>query len=232
MYAPASVYSKPLPNFYMHLPPDWTSLLAARLREPLPSQEAHGAMSPPERAVNHTYFKPNEKTRLSAVLIAFYPKENSLYFPLIVRPDNSGVHSGQVALPGGRKDDTDEDLVATALREMEEELGVPVARELVIGELSDFYIPPSNYLVYPVLAYLPEVPAFTPNPSEVVKVLEVDLAEFIYTDTRKEKVIQASYMQGKMPYYDLQAHTVWGATAMILSELRHIWLDIFPTSPS
>lgn len=212
----------------MNLPIHWTSLLADRLLAPLPSQEAHKAMSPPNRFSTHTSFQPNDKTRLSAVLIAFYQKGNTLYFPLIVRPDNSGVHSGQVALPGGRQDDTDEDLIATALREMEEEMGVHVPRSCVIGSLSSFYIPPSNYLVYPILACLPEVPTFTPNPSEVVKILEIDLANFAYQDTRKEKVIEASYLVGEMPYYDLEAHTVWGATAMILSELRQVWLEIFP----
>jgi 8-oxo-dGTP pyrophosphatase MutT (NUDIX family) len=176
---------------------------------------------------NIHFFQPNEKTRLSAVLIAFYMKAGKLHFPLIVRPDNSGVHSGQVALPGGKKDEDDKDLITTALREMEEEMGVIVPRETVLGELSHFFIPPSNFLVYPILAYLPETPLFLPNPTEVVRVLEIEVADFLQEDKRKQKVIQASYMKGEMPYYDLQDHTVWGATAMILSELRHIWLEIF-----
>lgn len=215
----------------MTIPIDWASVLASRLLLPLPQEKAHKAMAPAGRFAENTHFQPNEKTRLSAVLIAFYPKNGTLYFPLIVRPDNSGVHSGQVALPGGRQDDTDMDLVTTALREMEEEMGVNVPREAVIGELSSFYIPPSNYLVYPVLAYLPEAPTFTPSPNEVVRILEVDLATFAYTDTRKQKVIQASYLKAEMPYYDLESHTVWGATAMILSELREVWLEIFPSNP-
>lgn len=72
------------------------------------------------------------------------------------------------------------------------------------------------------------MPVFIPNPSEVVKVLEVNLTTFAYTHTQKQKEIQASYMKGEMPYYDLEDHAVWGATAMILSELRHIWLELFP----
>ncbi len=212
----------------MTLPIDWITALASRLRAPLPQERAHRAMAPAGRFAENAHFQPNASTRLSAVLIAFYPKNGNLYFPLIVRPDNSGVHSGQVALPGGRQDETDTDFVMTALREMEEEMGVTVPREAVIGELSSFYIPPSNYLVYPILACLPAPPTFSPNPSEVVKVLEVDLATFAYTDTRKQKVIQASYMEAEMPYYDLEDHTVWGATAMILSELREVWLEVFP----
>ena len=213
----------------MNLPIDWISLLSARLREPLPKHAAHMAMAPEGRFPNQNphFFQPNEKTRLSAVLIAFYWKNGDLHFPLIVRPENTGVHSNQVAFPGGKKDDSDQDLITTALREMEEEVGVKVERSAEIGSLSDFYIPPSNFLVYPMLAYLPEVPMFKPNPEEVVRIVEVALSEFVYQDKRKEKVIQASYMNGLMPYYDLHEHTVWGATAMILSELRHVWLDVF-----
>ncbi len=212
----------------MTLPSNWTALLAERLLTPLPSQEAHIAMAPTGRFADTVSLKPNDKTRLSAVLIAFYIRDNTLYFPLIVRPENSGVHSGQIAIPGGKQDDTDTDLVMTALREMEEEMGVTVPRECVLGQLSHFYIPPSNFLVYPILAYLPTAPTFTPNPREVVRVVEIDITNFAYTDTRKEKIIQASYINAEMPYYDLHNHTVWGATAMILSELRHIWLEIFP----
>lgn len=196
--------------------------LNTQLKDNLPGIEAHLKMAPIERFREVQNYIPNEKTKISSVMICIYPHENSLFFPLIVRPENTGVHSGQVALPGGKKDEEDEDLIATAIRETWEEVGVNIDRTQVLGQLSQLYIPPSNFLVKPTIAILEEKPNFTPSPHEVAQLLEVDLIDFKNNDYRQEGEIIARYMKRVVPFYGLHNQKVWGATAMILSEFLEI----------
>ncbi len=204
----------------------WITTLQKKLQNPLPAEDAHILLAPPFRFAkeNLAKFVPNETTRTSAVLILLYPHQNSIFFPLMQRPNNSGVHSGQISLPGGKKEESDEDFLATALRETEEEIGVIVPKNNFLGELSPLYIPPSNFLVYPQVAFLDKRPDFLPN-DEVAELLELDILDFVKNDYLKTKVIEASYMKGEMPYYDVLHKTLWGATAMILSELKTIIMD-------
>ncbi len=193
--------------------------LKERLHDELPGLEAHYKMAPPQRLRDKKRYEPDEQTRIGGVLILIYPdEEGRLHFPMILRPEHTGVHSGQVALPGGKKDPEDEDVIDTALRETWEEIGVKVSRDQVIGQLSQLYIPPSNFLVYPTLAAISEKPQFNPSEYEVAELLTVDLMNFKEVNPRKEREITARYMKATVPYYDLLGQTVWGATAMILSE--------------
>ncbi|NJO03394.1 MAG: CoA pyrophosphatase [Bacteroidia bacterium] len=112
---------------------NFTYWLKNRLQRVLPGMSAHQRMAPPSRFVDKKRYIPNEKTRQGGVLILVYPHEDRWYFPLILRPENTGVHSGQVALPGGKMDEEDNDIIDTALRETEEEIGVAVARSQVLG---------------------------------------------------------------------------------------------------
>jgi 8-oxo-dGTP pyrophosphatase MutT (NUDIX family) len=202
------------------------NLLRSRLEQPLPGTEAHLKMAPIGRIKNVEIYKPNENTRVSSVLLLFYPEEGRLHFPMIVRPQNSGVHSGQIALPGGKKDEEDEDLIATALRETEEEIGVRVSRDQILGQLSHLYIPPSNFLVYPFVAAIHEKPKFIPSVHEVDELLSIDLDNFLSHHSPLEREIEARYMKAKVPCYELNGRVVWGATAMILSELQSIAHDL------
>ncbi len=197
-------------------------LLKCRLECPLPGVEAHLRMAPIDRLKKNEIYKPNENTRVSSVLILFYPDEGRLHFPMIVRPQNSGVHSGQIALPGGKKDEEDEDLIATALRETQEEIGVVVDRSQILGQLSHLYIPPSNFLVYPFVAAIHQKPEFVPSVQEVDELLSIDLDSFLTNQIPQEREIEARYMRAKVPCYELNGKIVWGATAMILSELQSI----------
>jgi 8-oxo-dGTP pyrophosphatase MutT (NUDIX family) len=201
----------------------WIENIQQKLNNPLPAKEAHIKLAPPFRFAkeNLDKFIPNDTTRTSAVLILLYPNESSVFCPLMQRPQNTGVHSGQISLAGGKKEDDDEDFLATALRETEEELGVNVPRNNFLGQLSPLYIPPSNFLVYPQVAFLDKKPDFLPN-NEVAELLELDILDFVKNDYLKYKIIEASYMKGEMPYYDVLDKTLWGATAMILSELKAI----------
>lgn len=188
-----------------------------KFRASLPGENAHARM-----AINsplRLLARPNARTRKSAVLILFYPHQGEIFLPLILRPAYDGVHSGQMAFPGGRYEPTDEDLLRTAKREAQEEIGLRLTDVRVLGVLSELFIPPSNFFVLPVVACLPYRPDFYPDPREVEKVIEVP-----YRKIRDKTIVGLSEVEvrGKSieaPHYLIQNYKVWGATAMMISEL-------------
>lgn len=196
--------------------------LKHRLQRELPGLQAHRSMAPPGRLDHVKRYVPRPDARLSGVLILMYPEANTLHFPLIIRPENTGVHSGQVALPGGRKDQEDQDVIETALREAWEEIGVNVGRSQVLGKLSEIYIPVSNFIVYPTIAYLDEKPKFLPSIHEVAQMLHINLEDFQQEEKKKQGEVQVRNHRIQTPYYDLEGKIVWGATAMILAEFQSI----------
>lgn len=166
--------------------------------------------------------------RESAVLVLLHPAENTVRTTLIVRPHYEGVHSGQVAFPGGRREAGDKDMQATALRETEEEIGVPGRSVEVIGTLSTLYIPPSRSLVTPHVGWLAAPPTYTPDAHEVAEVFEVPLEELMDPAAlgRTQRYIQIVDSHTSVPCFKLRGHEVWGATAMILWELRELLLRV------
>jgi 8-oxo-dGTP pyrophosphatase MutT (NUDIX family) len=199
--------------------------LKHHINQGLPGIEAHKKLAPPGRfPKDGDPYQPRHDTKIAATLMLIYPDENQrLHFPLIVRPENQGVHSGQVSFPGGRFEEEDQDFITCAIREAEEEIGVKIDKSHVIGEMSKIYIPPSNFLVYPVLAALPSRPNFVNSPFEVSQLLEVPI-NFL-EDTASQKIKKAVFkgLELDVPYYDFFGQDVWGATAMILSEFLEIW---------
>jgi 8-oxo-dGTP pyrophosphatase MutT (NUDIX family) len=191
--------------------------LRERLAEPLPGAEAHLKMA--SRSRLRMAMQPNERTRRSAVLIVFYPYQNSIYLPLILRPQYDGVHAGQMAFPGGRMERSDENLIRTALREAQEEVGIRVTDVKVLGKLTEIYIPPSNFYVQPVVGILPYRPDFYPDPREVEHVVEVSLEELMDETIIGENAIEIKGVVIDAPFYRIQGFKVWGATAMMISEL-------------
>jgi len=194
--------------------------LEERLQQPLPGAEAHELM----RATPTGLIKPKFEHKLppkpGSVLILLYPDNGRIKFPLTKRPDYLGAHGGQVSLPGG-KAEPDEDYIQTALREGEEEIGVSRAEMKVLGRLSDFFVIPSNFMVAPVIAYTNEKPLFVPQASEVEKILEGDLYDLIAEDAIRTKEIIAAKMYPMLaPHFLIDGEVVWGATAMMLNELR------------
>jgi 8-oxo-dGTP pyrophosphatase MutT (NUDIX family) len=140
------------------------------------------------------------------------------------RPDYDGVHSGQIAFPGGHFEPNDRDLHQTALREFTEETGAPSNDFEVLGELSRVFIPPSNTLVTPVVAYAKQVDRFAPDPREVAALIDVPVSELMRTDVLKRTTlfIQVLDREAEVPYWDVQGHVVWGATALMIAELREL----------
>ncbi|WP_338876859.1 CoA pyrophosphatase [Spirosoma sp. SC4-14] len=195
----------------------FTKQLRQRLQQPLPGEVAHQKMASAARY--RLGIKPNERTRRSAVLICFYPYQDSVYLPLILRPQYDGVHAGQMAFPGGRMERFDENLTRTALREAQEEVGIRVTDVKVLGLLTELFIPPSNFFVQPVVGMLPYRPDFYPDPREVEAVVEVDLQTLMDETIVGDSQIEVRGIIVDAPFYQIQGHRVWGATAMMISEL-------------
>lgn len=200
--------------------------LSDRILRPLPGREAHRLALPADRADQRLQIREAPNPRLGGVLILLYPRDGEALFPLIQRPDYPGTHGGQVSLPGGKFEPGDQDIVDTALRETCEEIGVGPSSVTVIGRMSDIYIPPSNFRVTPVLGFTGSQPLFQRDPREVDEVLETPLAHLMDHTLHKSTDIQVRGMRlPDTPYFDFHSRVVWGATAMILSELYHILLE-------
>jgi 8-oxo-dGTP pyrophosphatase MutT (NUDIX family) len=201
------------------------------LNKELPGEEAQFSMAPITRKRLTDVSKENFNPKQSAVLILLFPDGPSIQTILIQRGKYEGVHSGQIAFPGGRYEETDFDLKQTALRETAEEIGVPSENINVIGCLTDVYITPSNFLVKPFIGVLHQKPDFILDPVEVDKVIPVDLLSLNNKDIRKEKsILQSGGFKVKTPYFEIEGLTVWGATAMMISELNAVVAQIKITS--
>jgi len=195
----------------------FTNNISQNLKNPLPGESAHRIMQ--ATSTLRLTFKPNNRTRKSAVLILFYPHKGEIYFPLILRPAYDGVHSGQVAFPGGRYELSDENLIRTALREAQEEIGLRLTDVKILGSLTELFIPPSNFFVLPVIATIPYRPDFYPDAREVEDIFEIKLNEISDTGIIGSSEIQIRGEQVHAPHYEVQGHKIWGATAMMISEL-------------
>jgi len=158
--------------------------------------------------------------RQAAVLMLLYPKDCELYVLLTKRTEDVEHHKGQISFPGGSMDDEDEDLVATALRESEEEVGLPKEIPQILGML-DEYETPSGFAVTPVVAYAGALPSLKHNAMEVAEILEVPLSVFL--DVRNERVEKRKRMGHLIDvyFYRFGAHEIWGATAAILRAFLH-----------
>jgi 8-oxo-dGTP pyrophosphatase MutT (NUDIX family) len=188
----------------------------------LASFDAAAAQKPmiPGTRLNITR-KPN--SRQAGVLVLLYPQHEELHFVLTRRTETLRGHSGQISFPGGKRDPDDKTFVDTALRETCEELGVcaDALREItVLGQLSTLYIPPSNFEVFPVVAALTQPPVFQPNPAEVAQVFSVPLAALLDNRYKQSEYWDFNGQQVLIPYYAFHDQIVWGATAIMLSELE------------
>ena len=180
---------------------------------------AQSRMMPVDRARRRPPHKPGPP-RLGGVLLLLYEPDDELYLVLTRRRDDLESHAGQVSLPGGRREEA-ETLVATALRETHEEIGVPPTAVTIVGHLSPLYILPSDYEVHPFVAWYQDgkQPIFIPESREVAEIIEVPVRHLLDPATRREEPWQLYGQEIMVPYFAVGEHKVWGATAMMLSEL-------------
>ncbi|MEM6831339.1 MAG: CoA pyrophosphatase [Bacteroidota bacterium] len=199
------------------------SFLENRLTQSLPGAIAHDLMKPTLPGGLPIRVKHSEPHREGGVMILLYEEQGRVRFPLIQRPVYDGVHSGQIAFPGGKKEELDTDLIETAMRESMEEIGVNVSRMKVIGSLSKFFVAASNFEVLPVISYVDQPPVFTPDDREVSEIITPSLIDLVNETNRKTKKMEVGNgVTLEAPYFSLQQKVVWGATAMMLSEFTSI----------
>lgn len=199
--------------------------LEKELKKPLPGAQIQIRMSAIPRIRELMDFSFQGDAIRSSVLILLFPagKNGDVSLVLILRPRYDGVHSGQIALPGGRFENPDGELLNTALREAREEIGIDPGKVRIIGQLTELYIPPSNYLVVPFIGFVLDEPSFKPDRQEVEEIIVIKLRDLIEEKSLKIKeFVVSSGVKVSAPCYDVDGHLIWGATAMILSEFREI----------
>ena len=204
------------------------SLLPKVIDLPLPGIEAQKKMAPLFR-IQELIDTPlnKKKAKKSAVLILFYPsEEGQTHFVLIQRSVYSGVHSGQISFPGGKMDSADKSFWETALREANEEINAPSSHINRVVALTDFYIPPSNFMVYPFVGVMKNKFLFEREIKEVEKIIEVPLSDLLSPANETRGTVLTSYVgEVNVPMYIFGDDVkVWGATATILSEMKELIL--------
>lgn len=191
----------------------------------LPGEAIQLKMAPIERILELKAQAREAKTAKQAgVLALFYPATtNETHLVLILRKTYKGVHSAQISFPGGKREAEDASLLETALRETEEEVGVDRTSVSIVKELTEIYIPPSNFFVQGYVGITTKTPHFIPQENEVEEILEIPLSHFMDDSILVTKTLSTSYATNiEVPAFLLNGHVVWGATAMILSEVREM----------
>ena len=207
--------------------------MAITLPEILPGKAAHLKLAPEPRVI--TLIKertPPSSAKESAVLVLLTPakdkngdrSQNLMNWELLLIKRNTyhGVHSGQIAFPGGKCEDSDSDYCDTACREAYEELGIEKSRITIIGPLSKLYVPPSNFTIYPILALNNSFSRYTPNPREVTQYISIPLHMFNPHNAQRCRVQAGPYEWVHAPGYVIDNNIIWGATAMIIAELYEV----------
>ncbi len=187
------------------------------LRAPLPGIPAQLRMATEPRPGHRAYFEIEGTCLKAGVLVLLYEKEGELLLLLTRRTELVLHHRGQISFPGGEQH-PGESLEATALREAAEELGVDLGPVRVLGKLTPLFIPPSNYCIYPTVAFLPGAPRFKLQPDEVAEVIEVPVSYLAAPENLRLEAWTIGGRTVNVPYYGYKASKIWGATAMVLAE--------------
>jgi 8-oxo-dGTP pyrophosphatase MutT (NUDIX family) len=198
------------------------SKIKDELLKGLPGSVSHEKMLPPGRIL----MLPSEQVNYheSAVLILLFPIGQEIQLCLIRRPATMKNHAGQIAFPGGKREKEDINLVHTALREAQEEIGLDQNQVEVLGVLSSVYVQVSDFLITPVLGWMNSKPEIQMDKREVDEVILVSLNEISDAMNLVERDIQTTTGLIKVPGYNIRGNFIWGATAMMLSELADIFL--------
>lgn len=194
--------------------------LKQRISSELPGESAHKQMRAMPRKRIH-YESSREKAIPAAVLILFYEKNGQIYFILTERTHAVDTHKGQISLPGGTRDN-DEDLRDTAIRETWEEIGVPVDQVNIAGPISQLYVPVSGFIINPWVGWVSEMPELKLNQDEVESIFSVSVEDLIDDSKIRLEEWNLYGYEIDVPFFYFHRFKVWGATAMILSELKEI----------
>jgi len=198
-------------------------------QEKLLAEQAHLKMVPIERILEvEKYTTASNNPRKAAVMMLIYPKNNKSHLALIVRNTYPGVHSAQIAFPGGKVEIEDVSLSHTALRETHEEIGIHPEKIDVIKTFTEVFISPSNFIVAPFLGISYSELEFTEQVEEIAGIIEFPLLDFMNEKTIVIKRMDTSYGKNiEVPTFKINNHYVWGATAMMMSELKEVLKNSF-----
>lgn len=186
------------------------------------AKEAHDEMMPETRKYAKPFDERYFKFRESAVALIIYPNGPDFSLVFIKRPVYHGAHSGQIAFPGGKREENDNNLLQTAIRESEEEIGIALHAQEFVGELSSIYIPVSNITVVPHVFVLNREPVINTDSAEVDYAFSILLSDLINDDCMKLDYVEMSGERLKIPYFELNKQKVWGATSMMTNELKYL----------
>ncbi len=193
------------------------------LKRPLPGAKGQYIMAPGYRPNYELDEVMKFNPRIGGVLLLLDPSGDELKVILTLRKQYEGTHSGQMSFPGGKQEPSDTDLTQTALRETNEEIGISPNHIRVIGKLSELYIPPSNFLVYPTVGVLKEEASFKKDDAEVEEIVPIPLSFFLDEKSRGKtniKIMGNSTVD--VPAYVYDRYTIWGATAIMMSEFVYL----------
>lgn len=197
---------------------DFCDDLSRILSRPLPGNSAQVRMAP-----SHSVrFKPaGPGLREGAVMILLFPTDAGISTLFTVRRQDLADHAGQISFPGGKREDG-ETFEETALRECEEEIGITLAEINVIGALSPLYIPPTRFIVHPFVGAISPLPAIIPQEREVDAVLKIPLHVLQDPATHQSEEWTIRGESSTVPFFRVDGHVIWGATAMITAELLDV----------
>lgn len=201
---------------------DFAEKLVMAISGGLPGTEVQWEMASSDRLIRGFPKTARDDSASAAVLILLYPVDNVIHTLFIQRPDYEGVHGGQISFPGGKSEKDDSNLVYTSLREASEETGITPSLVNIIGILTPLYIPVSNIVVTPVVAWTGKRPHFKPDRKEVVFIIEAPLKTFLDESIVRIKPFAIRGEMINIRYYDYDGNVIWGATAMMLHELLEI----------
>lgn len=195
--------------------------LKETLQGELPGVIAHSKMLPPGRQLK-TSENELPMVKLSSVLLLLFPENNRLYTCLTRRPSTMRHHPGQISFPGGKVEKEDRSAEMTALREAREEVGINPDEIEILGKLSDLYVEVSRFSIQPFLAWADQKPGFLVDYGEVEELILFPVSDFVANEAILETELETATGQLRVKYYPFNGEFIWGATAMILSELIEI----------
>ncbi len=201
-------------------PLEFADALRRTLARGLPGRIAQRSMTP-ELAYGRHHGPVPSNARRAAVLLALEPAAAGWSLPAILRPATMKTHAGQVSLPGGMIE-SNETPAETALRECEEELGVPGDSLQVLGALAPVYVFISNFEVTPIVALSAQPLVLRPSAAEVAEVVPLPLAQLVDPACRASHLIRRQQLVFRAPYYAIAGRQVWGATSLILAEFAEL----------
>ncbi len=196
---------------------DFFERISVQLQRPLPGVASQRTMEP-ELAYGRHRGPSRPDARPAAVVVLLYPIETAWHVPMMLRPDSLTHHGGQISLPGGQME-PGESSEEAALRELEEELGIPRFGVLLLGQLSPLYLFGSNFLISPCVAGCRVAATFKPSDTEVADVLQVPLGHLLNPANRGYHIERRGDVELEAPHFDWRGSYIWGATSMILAEL-------------